>query len=71
MRALCDVGRLAATDARPQRAHVCIVQTECAGHLLFRVSAHDGVDEICRGTHERYVIDSARFADRAARKLHK
>ena len=29
--------------------------------LLFSVSAHDGVDEICRGTHERYLIDTARF----------
>jgi fluoroacetyl-CoA thioesterase len=25
------------------------------------VSAHDGVDEICLGTHERVVIDRARF----------
>lgn len=29
--------------------------------LSFSVSAHDGVDEICRGTHERFVIDPARF----------
>jgi fluoroacetyl-CoA thioesterase len=29
--------------------------------LSFAVSAHDGVDEICRGTHERVVIDRARF----------
>jgi fluoroacetyl-CoA thioesterase len=36
--------------------------------LTFSVSAHDGVDEICRGTHERFVIDSARFNDKVARK---
>jgi fluoroacetyl-CoA thioesterase len=36
--------------------------------LSFEVSAHDGVDEICRGTHERFVIDTARFNDRVARK---
>jgi fluoroacetyl-CoA thioesterase len=29
--------------------------------LTFTLTAHDGVDEISRGTHERYVIDAARF----------
>ncbi|HEY3500287.1 MAG TPA: thioesterase family protein [Polyangiaceae bacterium] len=29
--------------------------------LTFSISAHDGVDEICRGTHERFVIDTTRF----------
>jgi fluoroacetyl-CoA thioesterase len=37
--------------------------------LGFSVSAHDGVDEICRGTHERFVIDTARFDTKAAAKL--
>jgi fluoroacetyl-CoA thioesterase len=36
--------------------------------LTFGVSAHDGVDEICRGTHERFVIDTARFNDKVAKK---
>jgi fluoroacetyl-CoA thioesterase len=36
--------------------------------LRFDVSAHDGVDEITRGTHERYVIDSAAFAEKVAKK---
>jgi fluoroacetyl-CoA thioesterase len=36
--------------------------------LSFEVSAHDGVDTICRGRHERVVIDVARFTDRLARK---
>lgn len=36
--------------------------------LAFSVSAHDGVDEICRGTHERFVIDTARFNAKARRK---
>jgi fluoroacetyl-CoA thioesterase len=34
----------------------------------FAVSAHDGVDEISQGTHGRFVIDPARFAERLARK---
>lgn len=46
-------GRLAAIDGRT---------------LTFEVSAHDGVDTICRGRHERVVIDAARFADRLSRK---
>jgi fluoroacetyl-CoA thioesterase len=39
--------------------------------LRFEVEAHDGVDRISSGTHERFVIDAARFrakvADKAAR----
>ncbi|MBI3903112.1 MAG: thioesterase family protein [Nitrosomonadales bacterium] len=29
--------------------------------LTFAVSAHDGLDTISQGTHERFVIDKARF----------
>lgn len=36
--------------------------------LTFRVTAHDGIDVICEGTHERMVIDTARFAAGVARK---
>jgi len=36
--------------------------------LRFAVSAHDGVDEICRGTHERAVIDAERFNAKVAKK---
>lgn len=39
--------------------------------LRFEVQAHDGVDRISSGVHERHVIDAARFnarvADKAAR----
>ena len=39
--------------------------------LSFSVSAHDGVDPITDGTHERHVIDAARFEARidAKRRL--
>jgi fluoroacetyl-CoA thioesterase len=37
--------------------------------LTFSVWAHDGVDEICRGTHQRFVIDTARFNSKVAQKL--
>lgn len=36
--------------------------------LVFQVEAHDGVDRISAGTHERFVIDPARFATRIADK---
>ena len=37
--------------------------------LIFAVSAHDGVDLIAQGTHERFVIDKARFKKRLRGKL--
>jgi fluoroacetyl-CoA thioesterase len=36
--------------------------------LTFRVEAHDGVDRIASGRHERFVIDKARFDERLAPK---
>ena len=36
--------------------------------LTFSISAHDGVDKITEGTHERYVIDAARFTAKVAGK---
>jgi fluoroacetyl-CoA thioesterase len=36
--------------------------------LTFNVEASDGIDTISRGTHERYVIDKARFEARVATK---
>ena len=37
--------------------------------LSFSVSAHDGIDPITEGTHERMLIDPARFASNLKRKL--
>ncbi|KRB93553.1 thioesterase family protein [Noviherbaspirillum sp. Root189] len=36
--------------------------------LLFKVSAHDGVDVISQGTHERYLIDPVRFNEKLKQK---
>ena len=36
--------------------------------LTFAVSAHDGVDAITEGRHERHVIDAARFAAKVKSK---
>jgi fluoroacetyl-CoA thioesterase len=34
----------------------------------FSVTADDGVDVICRGTHERVIIETARFVAKASRR---
>ena len=36
--------------------------------LVFKVEAHDGVDLISRGTHERYIINKEKFDVRVAAK---
>ena len=36
--------------------------------LVFSVRAHDGIDAIGEGRHERHVIDAARFAQKVAGK---
>lgn len=36
--------------------------------LIFSVEAHDAVDRIARGRHERFIIDKAKFDSRLARK---
>ena len=36
--------------------------------LVFAVTAHDGIDRISEGRHERHVIDAARFMARVASK---
>ncbi len=37
--------------------------------LSFALSAHDGVDKISQGTHDRFVIDAAKFNAKNAAKL--
>lgn len=36
--------------------------------LSFTLAAHDGIDRISEGTHERYVIDAAKFTAKVAEK---
>ncbi len=36
--------------------------------LTFAVEAHDGVDLMCQGTHQRFVIDAAKFNAKVAEK---
>ena len=42
------------------RANVELIEV-VGRKLIFTVEAHDGVDVISRGRHERFVIDKAKF----------
>jgi fluoroacetyl-CoA thioesterase len=43
--------------------------TEVDGRkLTFHITAHDGIDKITEGTHQRFIVDAEKFAERAAKK---
>ena len=63
-----DVSHSAATPAGLEvTVKVALVRVEDR-RLCFEVEAHDGIDLISKGRHERYVIDRARFEAGVARK---
>ena len=37
--------------------------------LKFEFNAHDGMEAICSGTHERFVIDSKKFEEKLDKKI--
>ena len=47
------------------RARVTAVEGR---RLVFAVSAHDGLDTVSEGTHERHAIDAARFGQKVSDK---
>jgi fluoroacetyl-CoA thioesterase len=64
-----DVKHLAATPVgRTVTGHAEVSATE-GRRIEFRVWASDGDEEIGTGTHERMVIDLARFAERFTAKF--
>src|SRR5258707_6851076 len=63
-----DIRHLAATPLGHEvRAEAEVVKVE-GKRIEFKVSAHDELEEIGRGTHQRMVIDLASFNERLARK---
>lgn len=46
----------------------CMVTAVEGRRVRFRATAHDGVDLISEGTHERTIIDTAKFEARLAEK---
>lgn len=64
-----DVSHEAATPpGREVAATVELVEVD-GRRLVFHVEADDGIDTISRGTHERFVIDRAKFDARLQRKV--
>jgi fluoroacetyl-CoA thioesterase len=64
-----DVSHLAATPVGLEiTARIRLVEVD-GRRLRFEVEAHDGVDLITKGTHERFVIDRERFVRRMEAKL--
>lgn len=49
------------------RARVKLVEVD-GRRLVFEVEAHDGVDVIGRGSHERHVVDAERFGRKLKEK---
>jgi fluoroacetyl-CoA thioesterase len=49
------------------RAKVKLVEVD-GRRLRFEVAANDGVDVICKGTHERFVINAAKFIEKVNAK---
>jgi fluoroacetyl-CoA thioesterase len=49
------------------RAKVKLIEVD-GRRLVFEVEANDGVDTICKGTHERFVINAAKFVERVKTK---
>ena len=37
--------------------------------LVFSIKAHDGIDTISEGTHDRFIIDAAKFNDKMEAKI--
>jgi len=63
-----DIQHLAATPVGREVTATAEVLGVEGRRVDFRVSAHDGSDEIGNGTHQRIVIDLAKFNERLARK---
>lgn len=63
-----DVSHCAATPVGLEvTAKVKLTQVD-GRRLVFDVEAHDGVELIGKGRHERFIIDRVRFAEKMGRK---
>lgn len=62
---------LSHTAATPPGLTVTVearLETIVGRKLSFSISAHDGIDPITSGTHERFVIDPVKFNEKLAAK---
>jgi predicted thioesterase len=66
-----DVHHVAATPVRMKVRATATVERVLERRIFFRVEAHDEKDLIGHGTHERVVVDVAKFDARVQRKLNR
>jgi fluoroacetyl-CoA thioesterase len=59
-----DVRHLAATPVGLRVVATAVVTKVDGRHIVFDVTAHDGIEEIGKGTHQRMVIDLHRLQQR-------
>ena len=64
-----DFSHLASTPPGLTVTVDCEITAVDGRKITFKARAHDGVDLISEGTHERVVIDAARFHAKLAAKL--
>jgi len=64
-----DVRHLAATPIGMRVVFRATLTGRDGRRLVFRVQADDEQERVGEGTHERFVVDMARFMGRIARKL--
>lgn len=66
-----DVSHLAATPPGLEAtARVKLLEVN-GRHLVFEVEAHDGLDRIAKGRHERFVVNHSQFETNLAKKIAK
>lgn len=64
-----DVSHLAATPPGMEvTANVELIEVD-GRRLVFQVEAHDGLDLISKGRHERYIVNRERFDAKVGEKL--
>lgn len=63
-----NVSHLAATPVGLEVTATVELLEVIGRKLVFSVEAHDGVDLISQGSHERFVIDRARFEQKLVKK---
>jgi fluoroacetyl-CoA thioesterase len=64
-----DVRHIAATPVGMRVRAVAVVETVSGRTLRFKVEAHDEIDLIGDGTHERVMVNVAKFDARVQKKL--
>ena len=66
-----DVNHIAATPSGLEvTVHTKLVEMD-GKRLVFEVEAHDGIDLISKGTHERFIINKERFDTKMNEKAKK